>query len=229
MKNKESILTLYRVCSERDHNNGYILNSFSKEKLSGTKALQEMISHELNASTARNILYSFTFDLSLAKAYKLRNPENAEICRLDVNLADMSKSIINIYPVFSRDYLMSLMACIPELLKKGSVINPATLREHSILGILNTSQRSISGWAYGMKEIMLQCDNLKLEVFDEKEYEQQNEETVNRLIREHLFPKVTIEGIKQLRDIISSEYERCKCKRRYILDRITDVHWAKLA
>ncbi len=224
---KESVLSLIRVCTQRDKDRGYVLESANKEKLSGKQALQEMISHELNASTGRGVFYSFTFDIKLAKEYKLRNPDNTEICYIQIDLANLSTEIRGIYPIYSRDYMMSLICSTPEVLHEKKIQNPATGRYHSILGILNSSQRTVSGWANSMREIVVQCDHLKLEVVDENSFVQQDEAVVNRIISRFLFPKVSEKNVKKLREIIECEYKSSGCKRRYLLDRVNGNEWIK--
>ena len=196
--------------------------------LSGREALQEIISHELNASTRRGVFYSFTFDIKLAKEYKLRHPNSTEICYIQIDLANLSTGIRGIYPIYSRDYMMSLICSTPEVLHEKKIQNPATGRYHSILGILNSSQRTVSGWANRMREIVIQCDHLKLEVLNENSFvQQQDEAVVNRLIRRFLFPKVSEKNVKELREIIGCEYKSSGCKRRYLLDRVNGNEWIK--
>lgn len=229
MENKESVLSLLRVCTQRDKDNKYVLNSKDKKIMPNEQALQEIISHELDATTGRGVFYSFTTDLELARRYKLRNPENTEICCIDIDLANLPAGVKSIFPIYSRDYLMCLMCSTPEVLLEGKVQNPATGREHSFLGILNTSQRTVSGWANSMKEIVIQTDNLQLQVLDESSYIPQDEETVDRIVRKYLFPKVSPESVKRFRDIIASEFYKAGCKRRYLLDRVNGEEWAKVA
>ena len=229
MENKESVLSLLRVCTQRDKDNEYVINSKNKEIMSNEQALQEMVSHELNARTGRGVFYSFTTDLELAKAYKRRNPENTEICSVDIDLANLPATVKSIFPIDSRDYLMSLICATPEVLQKEKVQNPETGRDHSFLGILNTSQRTVSGWANSMKEIVLQADNLQLHVLDENSFVPQDEATVDRIVRKYLFPQVSFDNVKKFRDIIESEFNKAGCKRRYRLDRVNGDEWAKVA
>ncbi len=229
MNNRESVITLIRVCTERDKKNGYILNSTNKEILSSEQALQEMLSHELNAKTERGIFYSFTYDVELAKRYKLRNPENTELCCVRIDLANLPAGIRSIHPIFSREYIMSLICLSPEILCNGKIQNPATGREHSILGILNSSQRTVCSWAHSMGEIVVQCDNLELEIWNEENCIRQEENVVNRIIRKYLFPQVSEASVKMLRGIMESQFKRAGCICRQLIDRVNDDEWAKLA
>ena len=225
----DSVLTLYRVCTLRDKKRNYILESLQTEELSNEQLLEELVSHELNATTGRGYFYSFTFDLQLAKEYKRRNPENTEIRQIKIDLANLPTQIIGIYPIYSRDYLMSLMASTEEVIKKGFVLNPATGRQHSLLGILNTSQRTVSGWAYSMREIVIQCNGLQLEEIVEDKLDAQDEERVNSMIREYLFPKVNKDDINTFSNLIKATYVSTGCKQRYLIDRIETGKWVKVA
>lgn len=229
MENKESVLSILRACTQRDKDNEYVINSKNKEIMSNKQALQEMVSHELNSRTGRGIFYSFTTDLELAKGYKLRNPENTEICCVDIDLANLPAGVKSIFPIYSRDYLMSLICSTPEVLLNRKIENPATGRAHSFLGILNTSQRTVSGWANSMHEILIQADNLQLHVLDENSFVPQDEETVDRIVRKYLFPQVSPDSVKRFRDIIASEFYKAGCTRRYLLDRVNSEEWAKVA
>ena len=84
--NTDSMITLYRVCTQRDKENSYVLNSSNHYALTNEQALQEIVSHELNARTGRGVFYSFTYDLELARGYKVRNPKNTEIRIIENNI-----------------------------------------------------------------------------------------------------------------------------------------------
>jgi len=47
----DSVLTLYRVCTLRDKKRNYVLESLQTGELSNEQLLQELVSHELNATT----------------------------------------------------------------------------------------------------------------------------------------------------------------------------------
>jgi ferredoxin len=138
-------IRLYRCCTERDMRQAYILSSKNTSPLNNKQALEEIISHVLNSSTGRDVFYSFSTDLNLVEEYYKCNHVGtcSQICYVDVDLLDVKSSIVSIYPIYIRDYIMNLIARTPEIINSSLVINPATARAHSILGILNTSQRSV--------------------------------------------------------------------------------------
>ena len=222
-----NIVRLYRNCTIRDKQNNYLLSSINKNSLTNDEVLAEYVSHELDATTARGVFYSFSTDLQLVKDYKLRNPENADICYIDVDLDAVDKSILGLYPVYLRDYLLCLIANTPIVLNNNAVRNPVTQRKHSLLGIVNVSQRTASSWAYAMREVLVQCDNLRLNLFQDEVVEKTDETEIEKKLLQYSLREPNSENVERLRKIIKESYERIDLKRTYILDRVLSDEWLK--
>ena len=223
------MIRLYRCTTVRDkQKEGYIISSKVQRRLTNLEAFGEIISHELNAGTGRGVFYSFSPDVKLVKAYKERNPENKEICYLDIDLDRLPTSIIGIYPVYLRDYLLCLAANTQEVLELGGVVNPETKRLHTLLGLTNVCQRNVAGWASSMKEIMIQTKTLKLNVWDEAIDENKPKcDNLDELFMKHCIARPDSESITALRDYMRNSFNGKKLKRQYLKDRIETDEWFK--
>lgn len=222
-------IRLYRSCTVRDKKNNYCLSSKSIDPLTNRQALEEIVSHELNASTGRGVFYSFSPDLTLVRAYHTRNPENIQICYVDVDLSNVQSSIKSLYPIYLRDYLMCLIANSSEVLSSGMALDPATKRAHSILGILNTSQRTVSGWAFSMREIVLQCDHLQLQLYKGCDNIAQDEMKVDAALKSYCIKIPDTDNINRFRHIIETSFKTANLKRKYILERVNGSEWYETA
>lgn len=222
----KQIIRLYRSITARDCDNDYCLTSMYTEPMTKDRAIEEIVSHVLNASTRRGILYSFSTDLHCVKEYSRRHSENSQICYIDIDFEIIHPTIVGIYPVYLRDYLMNFIADCPKCLESGMVINPATMRSHSILGIINVSQRTVSGWAHSMREVILQCNQLKLNILTEKEeLFRQDESTVEAILRKNFLENLDQDTIERFRHFIHDSFDTAKLKRTYILDRVNGAAW----
>lgn len=220
------MIRLYRCITSRDKENGYRLTSKTLEVLTNTRAMEEIVSHELNATTGRGIYYSFSPCFELVKAYSERNPDNAGICYIDINPTSLDPAIKRLDPVYLRDYLLCLIASSPEILNSGELENPSTMRVHSIAGLLNVSQRSVAAWAYSMREVMLQCDNLKLNpcILDEEKISQDAEE-IDKILMTHFAPLPDEKSIAKLREILVNSFHQAGLKRNWLLERVHSDSW----
>ncbi len=221
----QTILRLYRCCTKRDYENGYVLSSNELTRLDVNDTLQELVSHILHASQ-RNIYYSFTPSLSLAKEYKKRNPQNVDICYVDLDLKNLPDTVIGIFPVFSRRFWLNLIASSDDALANNYIENPENSTKHSLLGIVNCSQRTVSSWAFSMREFTLQANNLKLTVLkNEDETVTINDETLEEIVSDYFLKKLDMRSVAALRTIFHSKFEACKLQRKYVIDLIDTEKW----
>lgn len=155
------MIRLYRACTQLDKNNDFILHSKIIDKLEQYETLQEIISHELNSKTARGVYYSFTTNIEKAEYYLNQNG-SIEIRYIDFDPENLPKTIISMHPIGDRAYLIGLIASCNLAMSNKMVINPANKNEHSLIGILNYSQRTVASWASSMDEVVLQVHGLQL-------------------------------------------------------------------
>ena len=223
-----SVLRLYRCCTKRDRENKCILNSSVTGKLSSRELLEELVSHELRV-TSRNVLYTFSSDIQKVSSYKekYQPDENDDMYYVDVDLENIPGSVVALLPVYSRDYMMNLFCTADEILKTGHIVNPSDNSEHSLLGIINISQRTVCSWAYSMREFCIQADGLKLNPLNEGDDIVQSDEYVEDLICRYLLKPLPENNIRSFREIIQRDFERYKLKKTYILDRVMTDLWYK--
>ena len=221
----QTILRLYRCCTKRDYENGYVLSSNELTRLDVNDTLQELVSHILHASQ-RNIYYSFTPSLSLAKEYKKRNPQNVDICYVDLDLKNLPDTVIGIFPVFSRRFWLNLIASSDDALANNYIEKPENSTKHSLLGIVNCSQRTVSSWAFSMREFTLQVNNLKLKVLkDEDDVVSVTDETLERIVNDLFIEQIDKDNVSTLRALFHKEFEACKLKRKYVIDLVDSEKW----
>ena len=218
-------LRLYRCCNNFDRDQGYILSSSVVDKLSNTCTLEELTSHILQPGGKRNVFYSFSPRLSVVRQYRSKYSPTGKICFIDINLEHLPGSIISIHPVFSRLYLMNLISLSSDTLKRNSIRNPQDKSEHTILGVLNVSQRSVSSWAHGLTEICIQADKLNLEVLKDYEAEDPSDKELERIVKEKFLRSVDENNIKLLRSIIHGAFEATALKKKYILELVDKNEW----
>lgn len=225
---QESVLRLFRCCTKRDIENNYTLKSSVIWKLSNKEQLEELISHELRV-TSRNVFYSFSSDIQKVRNYKKKYQpdEESDLCYVDVKLEHIPDSIVTLIPVCSRDYMMNAFCSSDEILKSGSIVNPSDDSEHSLLGIINVSQRTVCSWAYSMREFCLQANGLKLNLLKEGDDIIQSDEQVEALIRKYLLKSLPENNIMRFREIIQNDFKKYKLKKTYILDRVMTDLWYK--
>lgn len=221
------IVRLYRNCSSRDQFANYILTSRDITQKGIDDSLKEIVSHELNALTRRGVFYSFSTKLNLVENYAERNPQNNEIRYVDIDLDNVDLPILAIHPVYDRDYFMNMICCSNEVLEKGYILNPATIRKHSLLGIINYSQRTVSAWANSMCEVMLQCNGLKLKKLVTMDSHISSERT-EELLKDYFMKELDQRNVEQFRRIIKESYEKSNLKRRILVDRVFTNKWYKM-
>lgn len=217
-------IRLYRACSIRDQMNGFVLVSKKIEALSNLETMEEIVSHELDPKKARGIMYSFSTRLDLVKDYREKYSNTTDIMYVDIDLNNR-KNIVSIHPTFDRDYLMRKIATSKEILDTGYVKNPATGRKHTVVGIINYSQRTVSGWAYAMREVMMQCNGLRLKHLDDKIVDISSEYTEEKLKKYPLKSIIPQTNIEKLRKIIQNTYENNDLKRKFLLNHVNSDSW----
>lgn len=221
-----NIIRLYRNCSSRDQATSYILTSRDITQKGIDDSLREIISHELSALTGRGVYYSISTKLNLTENYAERNPQNNEIRYVDIDLDNIFLSILAIHPIYNRDYFMNMICCSNEILENGYVLNPATNRKHSLLGIINYSQRTVSGWANSMGEVMLQCNGLELKELSTIDSHISSERT-EELLKDYFLKELEQRNVERFRRIIKESYEKANLRRRILVDRVNTNKWYK--
>lgn len=222
------IIRLYRACSINDIENNYLLNSSINRKLNNSELMPEIISQELNSDAKRRVLYSFTTDLNIAKDICLKE-KRTEIRYIDINLESETKTVLSIHPVFEREYLIRCIANFPDALINKKIKNPVNNYEHTILGLVNYSQRTVAGLAHSWSEVMVQPQVLQLYPLDEIQTEITKTQTENNL-RDYIKSKyVAPEAVKQLREIFIDTFATVKLEKRLILDKILTDEWFRVA
>lgn len=220
-----SKVRLYRCCTKRDQYGGYVLNSKVKDKLSVDDTLKELTSHILKASQ-RGVFYSMSPSRSLLLEYKKRNPENVDICYIDIDPEELPKSILSLHPVCSRRYWLNLIALSQEALSDNCIINPEDNSKHSLLAILNVSQRTVSSWSYALREVCIQADNLKLTVLrDEDSADSVSDDSFEQMISDYFLKNINDKNIEDLRALIHKEFQSTELKRKYILNLVDTDSW----
>ena len=218
------IIRLYRSCTERDERNNYCLTSKRSDPLTNNETLGEIISHVLKSSRQRGVFFSFSPDIERVKKYHNRKQRKTKIAYIDLDLSNMPSGIKCLHPIFLREYLMCLIANSPEILKSETIVDPATHCRHTIVGVLNYSQRTVAGWAYCMREVVIQCDHLQLNIYDEKEDFSQDK-NVDDALKNYCIRKPDLKNIKKLRQIIEKTFSCTKLKRKCILDKANSSDW----
>ena len=123
---------------------------------------------------------------------------------------------------------MSLIAVNEQILNDGYVTNPATGREHTVLGVLNYSQRSIAGWAYSMRECVLQCKDQKLSDLSEIDNDITAEQTEELLLEKYM-RTLKIQSVDSLRNLLQKQYTQANVTRRSLLNLANGTGWYKAA
>lgn len=221
------MIRLYRSCPERDKTNGFRLTSRISAPLTSQQVLEETVSHVLNSETARGVLYSFSPDLSLVRAFHARHPEqHREIRYIDVELDKLPAGLQSAHPVFQRDYLLYLMCQAPDALNTGVIVNPATGRLHSLLGIINLSERAVAGWSAALEEIVLVCKDLPLQPLPEDSTDINQKQQVEAELRAHFFRNPPEKAaIERLRAVLEEQFLAANCRRSYMLERVRGDDW----
>lgn len=122
---------------------------------------------------------------------------------------------------------MNAFCSSDEILKSGSIVNPSDDSEHSLLGIINVSQRTVCSWAYSMREFCLQANGLKLNLLKARDDIIQSDEQVEALIHKYLLKSLPENNIMRFREIIQNDFKKYKLKKSYILDRVMTDLWYK--
>lgn len=224
------VIRLYRCCTERDRDNGFRLSSKMGKDL-GSQAVEEIVSHELNSTTGRGVFYSFSTRISAVEYWRSEKNPSGNIMYVNIDLDIIPDSIVSLQPVFNRGYLMSLIAINEQILKDGYVINPATGRKHTVLGVLNYSQRSIAGWACTMSECVLQCKDLELNELSKLEDEtaEITAEQTEALLSEKYMRTLKIQSVNSLRNLLQKQYTQANVSRRSLLNLANETGWYKAA
>mgnify|MGYP003586855028 CR=1 FL=1 len=221
------VIRLYRCCTERERDNGFKLTSKMSKDL-GSQVIEEIISHELDSTTEREVFYSFSTRFSSVEYWRLNKIQNGKIMYLDIDLDNMPVSVLSLHPIYIRGYLMSLIAVNEQILNDGYVTNPATGREHTVLGVLNYSQRSIAGWAYSMRECVLQCKDQKLSDLSEIDNDITAEQTEELLLEKYM-RTLKIQSVDSLRNLLQKQYTQANVTRRSLLNLANGTGWYKAA
>ena len=222
MKFGNYVVRLYRAMDEND---SPILISKETSKVANHEMLQEIVSHELYAKTQRGLLYSFTTRLDKATDYAKRCGKK-KICFIDISLEKPTEAVIDIIPVFDRDFWLNRIALDNVLLDEGMLVNPATRRGHTIVGLANFCQRSASGWASSLSEVMLQVNGLELkDISDMKD--QISPEQTEQLLYGFYIKEVPGTNIDKLRTLVQETFDRVNLKRKYLLDIVNGDSWYK--
>jgi len=187
----------------------------------------EMISHELCSKTKRGILFSFTTRLDIAKEYA-KHYKKSKICFVDISLAKPAQSVVEIIPVFDRAFWLNRMALDDILLEEKRLVNPATRRNHTVVGLTNYSQRTACGWASSLNEVMLQVDGLELKDLSDMSGDISPEET-EQLLRDCYIREVPYYNIRELRSIIKGTFDKVDLKRKELLNLVNGDSWYKAA
>ena len=222
MVNEKNVVRLYRAMDERDSRT---LISRETDKLSIHSMNREMISHELCSKTKRGVLFSFTTSLGVAKEYG-EHYEKKKICYVDISVDKPARSVIEILPVFDRALWLNRMALDDILLEEKILVNPATRRNHTIVGLTNFSQRTACGWAASLKEVMLQVDGLELKELSDMSGNISTEETETILLDCYI-KKVPYSNIRELRLLIEDTFANIDLKRTKLLDLVHGDSWYK--
>lgn len=222
MIHSKDIVRLYRVMEEND---SQILTSKKTEKVCIHPMNEEMVSHELSSKTKRGILFSFTTKLDTAREYA-RRYEKSKICFVDISLSEPARSVVEIIPAFSRDFWLNRIALDDILLEEKTLVNPATGRSHTIVGLTNYSQRTACGWASSLNEVMLQVDGLKLKDLSDMSGNISPEDT-EQLLRQYYIKEVPAPKVMELRLVIKEVFDNVGLKRKGLLDLVNGNSWYK--
>lgn len=217
------IIRLYRVPTKLDMVNNCILTSSNTSSINQENALAEMLSHEFNSTTKRGVFFSFTTRLNAAQDYAKRN-KTQHIYYIDIDLNNIAPNIISIHPLFDRDFWCVEIARSNQIMAQGFVVNPSTGRKSSILGLINTSQRTAASWSHSMYEVMIQCEKLALKPMESISNTITYAATEN-LLKQH-FLDVSAQNAVQFKTIIRNSFKALPClRRKYILIHITNDIW----
>lgn len=224
MTDVKGVVRLYR---SMDENDSKLLTSKDTDILSIHSMNGEIISHELCSKTKRGILFSFTTRLEIAREYAERY-EKRKICYVDISLHKLAQSVVEIIPVFDRTFWFNRMALDDILLKEKMLVNPATKRCHTVVGLTNYSQRTASGWASSLNEVMLQVNGLELKDLSNMSGYISAEET-EQLLREYYIQEVPASNIMEFRSLVKNTFDIFNLKRKCLLDLVNGDSWYRVA
>ena len=221
------IVYFFRNITKRDIslNDEVILTSSKVKPISNTEIIQEGTSHILSATTKRRIFFSFSSSLELVEKYWKRNRDNVGICFLKIDTDNVSKNILTIFPAYIRKYWIYEIAKNDYLMKEKMILDPATGRKRSILGLLQPAQRSVSSWSSSMNEILIQCKNLKLQSIEYLSREElnnisaSNDTNIKKFFGE-IMEKPAIDQILKLKKEIIEEVIRAEVKNKYLVNKL---------
>ena len=230
-------MRLYRACTinDRDKATGdYIISSASTNILGPQQKLEEITAHELNPKTGRKIWFSFSTSISHVKLFQSQNPEHMKICFFDFDLENpgrLASHIVDYFPMYLRDYVLCFIANHEEILRQDNIYTAGTNSTRNLFSFLNPGRRSITSLAYSLREVVVQCQDLKLTPLEEVDLivdgESPERDMCLEFMRQIKRPCET--NIKILRGLIEKEFVRTKVKSPYLRDRVNGEEWYKYA
>jgi len=142
-----------------------------------------------------------------------------------LSIHSMNGEIIS---VFDRTFWFNRMALDDILLKDKMLVNPATKRCHTVVGLTNYSQRTASGWASSLNEVMLQVNGLELKDLSNMSGYISAEET-EQLLREYYIQEVPASNIMEFRSLVKNTFDIVNLKRKCLLDLVNGDSWYRVA
>lgn len=217
------IIRLYRVPTKLDLMKNCILTSNNISPINQENLLAEMLSHEFNSTTKRGVFFSFTTRWDVALDYAKRK-KTQNIYFIDIDLNNIPLPIVSIHPLFNHDFWCVEIARSNQIMTQGFVVNPSTGRKSSLLGLINTSQRTAASWSHSMYEVMIQCDKLALKPIESISNTITYTNT-EKLLKQQ-FLDLSIQNAVQFETIIKNSFRNIlTLKRKYILTHITNDAW----
>lgn len=220
MSLSQNTVRLYRAM---DVKNSLIITSKITNRLNTHSMNEEIVSHELCSKTKRGVLYSFTTDLATAKDYA-KHYNNSKICFVDISLSEPLKSVIELIPLFDRTLWLNRMALDDILLKEKILVNPATGRKHTVVGLTNYSSRTACGWASALSEVMIQASGLELKKLSDMSDNVSSEET-ERLLLKYYLKELPDTSIRTLRSLVNEQFENGNLKMGSLLKLVSGDSW----
>lgn len=217
---RQDTVRLYRAMDVKD---SLILTSKITSTLSTHSMNKEIVSHELCSKTKRGVLYSFTTNLVTAKDYA-KHHNKSKICFVDIPLSEPLKSVIELIPLFDRTLWLNRMALDDILLKEKILVNPATGRKHTVVGLTNYSSRTACGWASALSEVMIQASGLELKKLSDMSDNVSSEET-ERLLLKYYIKELPDTSIRTLRSLVNEQFENGNLKRGSLLKLVSGDSW----
>lgn len=211
---------MYRVLNK--HDKGGVLTSTSLDALPNNERVPELLSHCRSSDSHNGLYYSVTANYEYVLEYAKKNSHlNYGIAKLDIYLDSIPKEVVAIYPVMLREFWVSELGHNEKILQGNKIKDPYSGRERSVLGILQPSQQSISSWCSISYQVILQCNQLKMEIIEPANYmyNKYDHEKTRKLLK-MLVSDIDLYRYNILSELLQKQIKESNIRNKYLLEKI---------